>query len=161
MKTRLIQPEYTLSNTDKVGISNEEVIAYTIDYVKDQPKGVAVLYFKTLDSLKTGRDEEIELLRALSHMPRFNVFNHPATLVARIEEFYPYGRDLTEEELKKYSGNGVASILLKLMEIDAQEQKARVLYGIGTTEQSIDFFGGKKAFNDVGFKLPYLFYKLL
>ncbi|MFC1801282.1 hypothetical protein ACFLZB_02370 [Nanoarchaeota archaeon] len=161
MPVKLIQPRYILSRTEKVGPESEAVIAYSIDYVENQPKGAGVLYFNTLTNLKTGRKEEKELLLALQHIPHLRVDQNPTTLVAQVEEFFPNGRKLTPEQLEQYSRKGTGSILLKFMELDARNENAKVLYGISTTKEGMNFFGEKKDFNDVGFKLPYLFYKLL
>jgi len=155
----IILPGYAIAVVDKLNPANcEKMIGYGIHYDKPQPPGKGMLYIKKLEELTKGLTHERKLFEILSHQEGFT----PKTLVSRMESFYPNGEKLAPEDLKKYSGNGVGSILLKLMTAHALQEGAQAIYTVSGTGSGMSFFR-KNGLTEVvvpGFQAN-LFYKLL
>lgn len=150
-------PGYAISVLETVDIcNNEKMIGYSIHHNINQPNGKGVLYIKKIEELAGGLVHEKELFRLFQNeFPR-------QTLVSRVESFYPYGEKLISEELEKFSKKGAASTLFRLMEAQALQEKAKLIYTVSGTDSGMSFFR-KKGLAEVdipGFQAN-LFYKIL
>ncbi len=159
---RLVQSKYTINSTPKVDLlqpsHSDSLLVYDVNYVDHQrPQGKTSLYFKKLERLNQELRLEESLFSVLSELGV-----QPQDTVTRIEEFYPYGEGLTEEELKKYSRHGLGTILLKFAEMDSKQENAKATYIVSETDSGTSFFR-KKGLEELSVPSSNykLFYKLL
>ena len=127
---------------------------YKILFYDDRPEGYVLLYFFPVTFYRDGGISDMVGISdsEWDHRPINELYTvlignglKPDDTVANLNQFKPNGRQLTEDQMKRLTGEGVGSYMLERVIEDSLAHDARAMETLAITD-SMRAFAGKKEF---------------